>query len=842
MAGIEADNTGEPRLGGMSLRRRILLIVLCLGFLPTAVILIVTATAAVQATRSYLIDDASARLQTLSQRLGDQIQGEAGYLRGMAEDEELSGYLSAVLDSEHEPPPVPQQARVGLGTRKVFVFTRAGVLGSISEYGFEPGDQPEDKGLHAAARDALGAGTAEPLFVLNRSVVPGGTPEALKLWVFARSRAESAEPWDPPWLAMPMDTRAFFADLTLVSSSHDNRVSIVSPNAPDMFEEIPDAELAELVARHRQLFRTPEGVLELPSNSDVVYPYIRNAVMMNLGRGAGADSTLVITQRVDFGAPTVALFYSVWGIALFSVLLLAIIGFFGIWLSSRLVDPITTLRDGFVRLEGGDLDFRIELETGDEMQELARSMNAMAKTLRESYRNLADKVLELDEKAQQLTITYEIARAINRSLDLETLLHDIITEIRRLVPADQLTVGLLADDEGKLQFAFTHPVNSAIFPKGSSMALGGSFVERCLESGNLGVFHTNPHGDVAEEKALAALGAVTLCIVPLRTTTGPVGALVLVDTLRSAFRRQELDILKRVSASLATAVEHSRLYERQGRFATELEAEVRERTRDLREAQEQLVRAERLAATGELASNFAHEINNPLSIIKNYLKLVHGMLLRPRLSPDDLQAAKDSVTIIGEEIDRIARIVTQLRKLESPMTPEIRPVDVNQEINQLVELFRQTFREKDLRVETALDPALTACELCDDHLHQILINLLKNAYDATDTGGKITIESRGDAPDAGFLSVIVRDTGIGIPPENLNRIFTPFFTTKKEKGSGLGLSVSYGLARNMGGRIEAQSSGQGGAVLRVILPMRRPRESSEGKTPIRGQGERIIIG
>jgi signal transduction histidine kinase len=106
------------------------------------------------------------------------------------------------------------------------------------------------------------------------------------------------------------------------------------------------------------------------------------------------------------------------------------------------------------------------------------------------------------------------------------------------------------------------------------------------------------------------------------------------------------------------------------------------------------------------------------------------------------------------------------------------------------------------------------------------------------------VRSVADKPEAGWISIIVRDTGTGIPPENLSKIFDPFFTTKKEgKGTGLGLAVSYGLARQMGGRIEAASPAGGGAEMTVVLPRRAPTAPGEEEVGVvRRQGSKIIIG
>src|SRR5690606_22167326 len=123
----------------------------------------------------------------------------------------------------------------------------------------------------------------------------------------------------------------------------------------------------------------------------------------------------------------------------------------------RLVDPIIRLRAGILRLERGDLDFQLELRTGDELEELAGSMNQMARTLQTTYQALAEKLLELDEKAKQLSTTYEIAEAINRSLDFDGLFKDVIQALRKLVPADHVLLGLITAESDRIELAALWP-------------------------------------------------------------------------------------------------------------------------------------------------------------------------------------------------------------------------------------------------------------------------------------------------------------------------------------------------------------------------------------------------
>jgi len=824
-----------------SLRRRILLIVLGLSVLPGITILVATTITGVRAFSAFSKEGAKSNVFSRATRLADRIQSEVTAvgrtavdpgLRELIDDEKSSHDQSSVVSTFLSDP-----ARVVLIGTSGGDLARLGIDG-IAAWG--------STGLTGDAESDLAAACVRaPSASLFGVESTGAALDTERFWLFARIPVMGSG-GDAVWLICNLDPVAY------VESDRGDAVATQFPVGLATFSGwlaargTRDEDLLRILQADREPFDATNGFADMPGNSRVTYCYMRIGAWSTLAEQGGQESVLLTVQRLELDDATAALIYGVWRIAVVGILFIALVGMFGIWLSGRLIDPIIKLRAGFQRLERGDLDYRVDVTTGDELEELATSMNKMAGTLQETYRNLADKLLELDQKARQLAMTYQVANALNRSLDLETLFNDIINEFRQLVPADLISLGLVVDgDPSVVKLAHTWPANSLAFQQHARIDLANSLSKMCIESGHLGLFPLHKRGDSDEERLLADSGMVTLCVIPLITTTELVGLLLVADSDDDAFRRMELEVVQRVSLSLATAVEHSSLYARQAGFATELERKVLERTAELRLAQDQLLQSERFAAAGELAANMAHEINNPLSIIMNYLKLLQGQLLRPPGGTENSEVAREGLTIIGEEIDRIARIVDQLRKVHAPMTPQVRPVEINRELAQLVQLFRHTFHQKSLHVETNFDPNLGEVSICSDYLRQIVINLLRNAYDATEAGGSIVISSRLDHARGGKLVITVRDTGHGIPEEVLGKIFNPFFTTKKDgKGSGLGLSVSYGLARNMGGTIRARSRPGEGSEFEITLPFAPPDgpAAEQRETGIQRVGYRIIIG
>jgi C4-dicarboxylate-specific signal transduction histidine kinase len=258
-------------------------------------------------------------------------------------------------------------------------------------------------------------------------------------------------------------------------------------------------------------------------------------------------------------------------------------------------------------------------------------------------------------------------------------------------------------------------------------------------------------------------------------------------------------------AGAALVAERARLAEK----VTELEGANAE----LVQARESLLRADRLATLGRLASGIAHEVGNPLGAITGYVDLAR---VRLRATPNE--EVDDFLARIGGEARRIDAIVRDLLDFARPTAPVTGPVDIAAAVDAAVRLARVQARFRDVEVEVAAPEGLRV--LADERqLSQVLLNLLLNAADAMGGRGHVRIAARA-APggDAGAVELEVADTGPGIAPEHLARVFDPFFTTKPPgQGTGLGLAVCHGIVTSFGGTIAAASAPAGGASFRVVL-------------------------
>ena len=228
----------------------------------------------------------------------------------------------------------------------------------------------------------------------------------------------------------------------------------------------------------------------------------------------------------------------------------------------------------------------------------------------------------------------------------------------------------------------------------------------------------------------------------------------------------------------------------------------------LKELETERRRAERLAYFEVLASGIAHEIKNPLVGIKTFTQLV------PRRRNDD-RFMDEFTRVVGREIQRMERLLERLGALSRPGRRPQFPLDVRAPIAQAAEAMQPTFDEKGIRLRLALGDS--ACLVLGQHmeLEQLFLNLVMNAHEATPPGGLVRVDVTHDAER---ISVTVADTGPGIAPELIERVFDPFFSTK-HRGSGLGLAICAGIAQTHGARLRAANAPGGGAVFSVDFPV-----------------------
>jgi signal transduction histidine kinase len=241
-------------------------------------------------------------------------------------------------------------------------------------------------------------------------------------------------------------------------------------------------------------------------------------------------------------------------------------------------------------------------------------------------------------------------------------------------------------------------------------------------------------------------------------------------------------------------------------------ARLTEVYRELQENFEQMKRAERLYAIGQLSAGLAHEIRNPLASIAG----AAGILRR---NPDSGEKRAECLAIIDKECERLSRLLTSFLQFARPRAPHYQAVNPAEILDSVVDLASHAIGRKPIVLHKEVAANLPQLQCDPEQLKQVLLNLIINAIQAMDTNGNVTLSA---AAQNGKVLMQVKDEGCGINPENLDKIFDPFFTTK-ETGTGLGLSVVHQIVDQHGGLLTAQNNPGKGATFSILIPARPER-------------------
>lgn len=251
-----------------------------------------------------------------------------------------------------------------------------------------------------------------------------------------------------------------------------------------------------------------------------------------------------------------------------------------------------------------------------------------------------------------------------------------------------------------------------------------------------------------------------------------------------------------------------------------LEQKVQQRTKELRLAENQLFQSEKLASLGKLAAGVAHEINSPLTGVLTYSSL----LFKEKKEGDP---EKEDLEVIVNETNRCKRIVKGLLDFARQTEPDKAPSDINEVIEKSIDLIAHQASIQSIKIEKKVKPDIPRIMIDKGQIQQVFINILLNAIEAMPQGGTLTVSS---GIQDQMLAIGFTDTGAGIPEENLRKIFDPFFTTKKQgRGTGLGLSVSYGIIERHHGRLEVKSKVGKGTTFTIWLPIEEKISETEGR-------------
>ena len=515
------------------------------------------------------------------------------------------------------------------------------------------------------------------------------------------------------------------------------------------------------------------------------------------------------------------------------------------WLTFRsLVRPLERLREGTRTVGAGDLDFKLGWHGRDELGDLARAFDGMTETLKQSTvsrieltdansalqaeiveRELAER--KVHAQLERLNLLQQITRSVGERQDMRSIFQVVIRSLEDQLPVDFCCICLYEQGQAALQvscvgarstvlaqeFAMSEHAHIPIDQNGLSRCVRGELV---YEPDIAAVPFPFP-------QRLAAGGLRALVMAPLLVEATVFGVLVTARLAPASFSSGECEFLRQLSEHVALAANQTQLY-----------GALQHAYEEMRQSQKSAVQQERLRALGQMASGIAHDINNAISPVALYTESL--LETEAGLSAN----ARSCLEIIKRAIDDVAATVARMREFYRQRESQVHlvEVDANRLMQHVADLTRARWSDMPqqrgivIRLRAELEPDLPTLPGIESEIREALTNLVFNAVDAMPEGGTLSLRTRSVRAEGGApaqVHVEVGDSGVGMNEDTRRRCLEPFFTTKGERGTGLGLAMVYGMIERHGARIEIDSVKGQGTTMRLAFDL---PASSAGAAPL----------
>ncbi len=302
----------------------------------------------------------------------------------------------------------------------------------------------------------------------------------------------------------------------------------------------------------------------------------------------------------------------------------------------------------------------------------------------------------------------------------------------------------------------------------------------------------------------------SLVVIPLLAKEKALGAIA-ADHVEPGknVTRETLESVMTFAQQAGLAIHNAFMYEELKIFSQQMEEKIQKTTADLRKTEAQLIRSEKLAALGQLAAGIAHEIRNPLTSINI---LIHSLAE----SFPSKNSHREDLKVVEEEIHRINEIIDQFLRFAKPAPPLFEKTEVLPVFEETLQLLRPQIERLQISVQKDFQ-SLPPITIDKEQMKQVILNLLMNAIQAMSEGGRLGLSGQLSG-DHHWIQFSIKDSGIGIPPEDMDKLFDPFFSTK-EGGIGLGLSIAHRIIDQHHGKIEVESTFGKGTLFTLWLPI-----------------------
>lgn len=461
-----------------------------------------------------------------------------------------------------------------------------------------------------------------------------------------------------------------------------------------------------------------------------------------------------------------------------------------------------------VRLVGGESRSFDALITSNVILDLIGRITGYVIIIRDiTKRKKAQQQVEM--RNTRLAILNAISMTISNSLDLNEVLNSTIDKIRELLESDSVRIYLLDGKRNVLNLAAHKGLSSEFISKSHirHREVGTGFLGQAVLACETRVVDNIEASEDPYADLLVKEGLHSTAYIPLVSKGQPLGVMVVSSYSGFKFSANYVDFLTAIGNQIGVAVDNANLYEN-----------LKRAYQKLKEAQEQVIRTEKLASLGKLAATVAHEINNPLAAVLTYTRLMMKLISRGRFTQERLEDVARYLTIMESETARCGEIVKNLLAFSRQPKITVEASSIEELIEKTLPLISHDLEMKNIQLVKEIEPDLPKIKCSSRHIQQALLNLLSNASEAMPEGGTLTVTAKRSKID-GFVEAVISDTGCGISEEDLKNIFEPFFTTKEEgRGVGLGLSVVHGIITRHNGSIEIESKPGEGSTFKVRLP------------------------
>ncbi len=434
----------------------------------------------------------------------------------------------------------------------------------------------------------------------------------------------------------------------------------------------------------------------------------------------------------------------------------------------------------------------------------------------DEFQRKQEEIIEELERVRELSLLHDISQSMY-TLNLEEILELILQGVARGIGFDRVRLYLLDEEKKQLVCKVAvgverEKINSLSLPYDRE----DNIISRAILERRPFIVEDASRDPRVNRGLINFLDVKSFAAVPLLSREKVLGGIA-ADNLVSqrSITEKKLQSLMIFANQAALALENALMYEELRAFSSQLGERVKRATLELEETQRQLFQSEKLAALGKLSAGIAHEIRNPLTSIKILIHSLVDEMATPASREKDL-------AVIETEIEQVNKIIKQFLDFARPRPPSLEPIDVRKVLEETLALIVYEMEAQEVSLEREYAPGLPPVPMDREQMKQVFLNLLLNAIQAMEQGGKLKVATVLKHPVPGtnrgsFAKISFQDTGKGIPEDVKGKVFEPFYSTK-EGGIGLGLSIAQRIVEEHGGEIGLESSPGKGTVFYLTIP------------------------